>query len=328
MVERARKNRISRCDLDAHSSARLERARQDLAGSIMLMTRTLSIAFSYAVTTGVCVAASSFEPYQMNGGILAACAGPDYCILASDTRLMGEGGYEIISRKHTSSRLWTVSDNNQPSALWESDGSLRVLDATENAAPNEHGIAVEASPLVHMAQTRVLETPIMVGSAGCSADCEMLKRTLRNEVRSMAVDVHPHVLAVLLSQTLYERRTFPFYSFCVLVGLSRKDGGHVYVYDAIGSYERVAVATAGQSRDLLQPILDRKFASVDGDKRAASAHHVHCSKDVALAILVDAYRSVSERHIDVGDNIVFCVISSDGDGQVQVESHCTALKKH
>jgi hypothetical protein len=35
----------------------------------------------------------------------------------------------------------------------------------------------------------------------------------------------------------------------------------VYVYDAIGSYEKVAVACAGTGRELLQPILDRSFSS-------------------------------------------------------------------
>jgi 20S proteasome subunit beta 6 len=37
--------------------------------------------------------------------------------------------------------------------------------------------------------------------------------------------------------------------------------GAVYVYDAIGSYERVAVASAGTGRELLQPILDQLFSS-------------------------------------------------------------------
>ncbi len=35
----------------------------------------------------------------------------------------------------------------------------------------------------------------------------------------------------------------------------------MYVYDAIGSYERVAVACAGSGRELLQPVLDRLFSS-------------------------------------------------------------------
>ena len=78
----------------------------------------------------------------------------------------------------------------------------------------------------------------------------------------------------LLQQILYSRRGFPFYSFCVVAGLhpsqenewsgscsnNRMMEGAVYVYDAIGSYERVAVGSAGTGRELLQPILDQLFS--------------------------------------------------------------------
>ncbi len=72
-------------------------------------------------------------------------------------------------------------------------------------------------------------------------------------------------VANLLQQILYGLRSFPYYAFCVVAGLDRRrrggeKEGAVYVYDAIGSYERVAVCCAGTGRELLQPILDRSFS--------------------------------------------------------------------
>jgi 20S proteasome subunit beta 6 len=121
----------------------------------------------------------------------------------------------------------------------------------------------------------------------------------------------------------------------VLAGLSSNQdsgggGGQVYTYDAIGSYEQVAIATAGSGRELLQPILDRKFSSLEGhekdnlhDERATTAEvmqlqrtertelvskSVSCGHETAVKILVDAFRDVSAREIAVGDQIVLCIL--------------------
>jgi hypothetical protein len=49
-----------------------------------------------------------FSPYEMNGGTVAAIAGSNYCIIASDTRC--SSGYEILSRNV--SHIHTFSNKN------------------------------------------------------------------------------------------------------------------------------------------------------------------------------------------------------------------------
>ena len=125
-------------------------------------------------------------------------------------------------------------------------------------------------------------------------------------------------VANLLQQILYSRRGFPFYSFCVVAGLHRVGGegggggnnnsrrvtrqeGAVYVYDAIGSYERVAVASAGTGRELLQPILDQLFSS-------SSSGITHRDDDDGGGGGQDNKHPVSEKKLDGGGDIVISSI--------------------
>ena len=45
-------------------------------------------------------------------------------------------------------------------------------------------------------------------------------------------------IAQLLSVTLYGRRFFPFYAFCMVAGVDDEGVGAVYGYDAVGSFKR------------------------------------------------------------------------------------------
>jgi len=309
-------------------------------------------------------AANDFDPYSMNGGLVSAVAGQDFVVVASDTRLTD--GYEILTRKHLQSRLWVASgdggsdDGTHHTSLVSSDGSITIpkdeRSFGSNTIPSNTALT---SRTIHPVAPSVVQSPTVIASAGCSSDCEALKRQIRSEIGS---HVHwnygrrtlsPTGVANLLSQTLYARRGFPFYSFCIVAGLD-DGGGVVHVYDAIGSHERVAVASAGTGKEMLQPILDRMFASIsttttrkpgmggaqDADDtilenseeyglpmlvRDGKAVHatnqaiglklqppvetcVNCSAEEAVALLVRGYRSVAEREIAVGDEVVLCLI--------------------
>ena len=63
-------------------------------------------------------------------------------------------------------------------------------------------------------------------------------------------------VAQLLSVTLYYRRFFPYYAFCMVGGLDENGKGAVYGYDAVGSYKRDDYGCMGSGQNFIMPILD------------------------------------------------------------------------
>jgi 20S proteasome subunit beta 6 len=125
-----------------------------------------------------------------------------------------------------------------------------------------------------------------------------------------------------------------------VAGFSSKIVPQVYVYDAIGSFEQVAVATAGTGREVLQPILDRLFTDSSNDKEEEQVSttktrirvvdtHVTCTVDQALQRLVRGYKSVAERDIRVGDSVVLVITRQhENGGEVSCRVVTVPLKSH
>mmetsp|Transcript_8057 Transcript_8057/g.12632 ORF Transcript_8057/g.12632 Transcript_8057/m.12632 type:complete len:465 (-) Transcript_8057:17-1411(-) len=322
----------------------------------------LLLALLLLSTTPLITTSQKFDPYALNGGLIAAVAGRDYVLIASDTRLT-DGGYGVRSRCYLSGRLWSASsssttaradgggdgvgmtdgalvssssssdvsnggdtatiitpsnhhhNNNNHDLVqqapleiatnnnvhWDSDGSLLLPPITTDIASSSSSslslqhLEPTASSNHPLITTITTNPPIIIGSAGCASDCESLKRRVRLELDALHMNSSYNSnnhnsnnnqqqlgvasVANLLQQILYSRRGFPFYSFCVVAGLHPPDDneggteGAVYVYDAIGSYERVAVGSSGTGRELLQPILDQLFSDNGGTTRATTSNH-------------------------------------------------------
>jgi 20S proteasome subunit beta 6 len=291
------------------------------------------------------LASSSFEPYELNGGLVSAVAGKNFCILASDTRMFDSGGYNLASRHHLASRLWTVDDSPLMESVEDLLRTTHATNAQERATllTERQAAVVGGGGISHSTTKKRIQPTIMIGSAGCSTDCEQLKRTMRADLRAArhfgnvlhSSSLLPDQVATLLSQVLYMRRGFPYYSFCVVAGLdplnddnnnndNNNSNGKAFVYDAIGSYEQVAVAAAGTGREALQPILDGAFAC-----HSAHQKYVEGTADEAIDTLYHAYQSVSEREIGVGDTLVLCVTERNAEtNTVDCRVILVPLKEH
>jgi len=113
----------------------------------------------------------------------------------------------------------------------------------------------------------------------------------------------------------------PYYSFCVLAGVDRKGCGAIYTYDAVGSFERVAVASVGGSQNMILPILDKLGQNSESDSLqvwddcqsptfARPGRAVSISLDKAISTIRRAALAASERDIRLGDSLEVVTIRS------------------
>jgi 20S proteasome subunit beta 6 len=151
----------------------------------------------------------------------------------------------------------------------------------------------------------------VIASSGMQSDIKTLHKTLETRITKYRQHHHKDMstpaLAQMLSNTLYYRRFFPYYSFNVVGGLDEQGRGCVYSYDAIGSYERTSYSSSGSGQTLVIPLLDNQvaFKNQNREKRELTLEE-------AVNLVKDAMTSAGERDIYTGDGVDIFKITKDG----------------
>lgn len=133
-------------------------------------------------------------------------------------------------------------------------------------------------------------------------------------------------LAHLLSVTLYSKRFFPYFTFCLVGGIDKLGSGALFKYDALGSYERVIATVSGKGEELIQPILDRvtqmeeskelwSFQSILGESEDSGdlKRFVDLSIEDAIELVKEAFHAAAEREISIGDGVEIVVIERESE---------------
>lgn len=162
-----------------------------------------------------------------------------------------------------------------------------------------------------------------LASNGMQADRLQLQEILRYRIKWYQYNNGGKVpsteaISQLLSTILYQRRFFPYYTFNMIVGLSEKDEGVCYSYDAVGSTEPFKYGTRGSAAPFVEPLLDCLIRKEHMRGQAP----VDMPVEEALSMIKNAFAGASERDIYTGDAVRFFIMTKGG-----VETELFELRK-
>lgn len=156
-----------------------------------------------------------------------------------------------------------------------------------------------------------LTAKTILAASGCRTDMLQLQKMfavrLSEYENAHNKEMSTMAAAQLLSVTLYYRRFFPYYAFCLIGGLDEQGKGAVYGYDAVGSFKRDEYGAMGSGQNFVMPILDNLIGHKNrcDEKKPISAEE-------AVAIVKDIFVIATERDIHTGDSVEIKVIRRDG----------------
>ncbi|CAN1308227.1 Proteasome subunit beta type-1 [Linum perenne] len=192
-------------------------------------------------------------------------------------------------------------DNNGGSCVAIAGADYCVIASDTRMSTGYNILTRDHSKICKLADKCVL------ASSGFQADMKALQKQL---AARHLIYQHQHnkqmscpAMGQLLSNTLYYKRFFPYYTFNVLGGLDNEGKGCVYTYDAVGSYERVGYSAQGSGSVLIMPFLDNQLKSPSPLLLPAQ---VLVSESEAIDLVKTCFASATERDIYT---VSSCVLS-------------------
>lgn len=214
--------------------------------------------------------------------------------------------YNHTAQPHQLARQWSPYENNGGTALAVS-GEDFVIIAGDTRVSTGYSINTRNG-----SKLTQLTSQCVIATSGMLADQLTLHKTL---TARMVTYKHQHrkemstpAIAQMLSNTLYYKRFFPYYTFNILGGLDNDGKGAVYGYDAVGSYQRVPVVCQGTGHELIQPVVDNQ---IDRQHQTGKGHW-DISEEDAISLVQDSFTSAGERDIYTGDSVDIAIINKNG----------------
>jgi len=158
-----------------------------------------------------------------------------------------------------------------------------------------------------------LTSKVVLISGGMHADRNQLHTILQLRLKEYELEhgkeMPPRAVAQMLSNTLYSRRFFPYYTFNLLCGIEENGQGVVFGYDAIGSYKEDGYGCQGSGMEMMSPMLD--FV-VNRQHDTQYTGKPVLTEDEAVNTIKSCINAVSERDIQTGDSIEMWIIRPEG----------------
>ncbi|GBG61504.1 hypothetical protein CBR_g21847 [Chara braunii] len=228
------------------------------------------------------------------------------CTLSMEAQAEGVETRGVVKNRSS----FNPYDNNGGTCVAIAGEDYCVIAADTRLSTGFSILTRDASKIVQLSEKSVL------GTSGFQADMKTLQKMLnaKNQVYR-----HQHnkemscpAMAQLLSNTLYYKRFFPYYTFNLLGGLDNEGKGCVYTYDAVGSYERVGYSVQGTGQQLVVPVLDNQLKSASPLLYPPQSTATPLTESEAVDIVKDTMASAGERDIYTGDAVEVVIINRQG----------------